>query len=67
MFDRIFFPTLTFAALIAATAAFTIDAMNSSAPQSGQTVVQLERVVVVAKRDSAPLEIAQAESGKTTN
>jgi hypothetical protein len=67
MFDRIFFPTLTFAALIAATAAFTIDAMNSSTPQSGQTVVQLERVVVVAKRDGQPLAVAQAAATETSN
>lgn len=67
MFDRIFFPTLVFAALSATTAAFTIDAIDSAAPQGRQTVVQLERVVVVAKRDSRPLAVAQAEAGKTSN
>lgn len=60
MFDRFFFPALTFSALVATSAAFTVDAMNSVAPQNRQTVVQLERVVVVAKRDSAPLAVAQA-------
>lgn len=59
MFDRFFFPALAFSALAATTAAFTLDAMNSIAPQDRQTVVQLERVVV-AKRDSAPLAVAQA-------
>ncbi len=60
MFDRFFFPALAFSALAATTAAFTLDALNSAAPQGPQTVVQLERVVVVAKRDSDPLAVAQA-------
>ena len=65
MFDRIFFPALALAALTATTAAFTIDAMNSAAPQSAQKIVQLERVVIVAKRDSRPLAVAQADDGQT--
>lgn len=67
MFDRIFFPTLVFAALGASTAAFTIDALNSAAPQGTQTIVQLERVVVVAHRDGQRLAVAQAEAGETPN
>lgn len=65
MFDRIFFPALVFVALIAATSAFAVDAVRSAAPQGEQTVVQLERVVVVAQRDSRPVALAQAEAAGT--
>jgi len=58
MFDRIFFPALAYAALVSATAAFVADAIPS-APQSRQAVVQLERVVVVAKRDSGRIALAE--------
>lgn len=61
MFDRIFFPTLVFIALAAVTSAFAIDAVRSAAPQGRQTVVQLEPVVIVVKRDSQPVALAQAE------
>ncbi len=51
MFDRLFLPALAFVALVAATSAFAIDAMHSAALPSHTNVVQLERVVVVAKRE----------------
>ena len=65
MFDRIFFPALAFIALAAGTSAFAIDAFRSAAPQDRQTVVQLERVVIVATRDNrdrGPVALAQAET-----
>ena len=62
MFDRIFFPALVFVALIAATSACAVDAARSAAPQGEQTVVQLERVVVVAQRDSRPVAVALARA-----
>ena len=65
MFDRIFFPALVFVALIAATSAFAVDAVRSAAPQGRQAIVQLERVVVVAQRDSRPVALAQGETGRT--
>ena len=69
MFDRSFFPALVFVALIAATSAFAVDAVRSAAPQGERTVVQLERVVIVAQRHSRPVPVAvavaQAEAGRT--
>lgn len=65
MFDRIFFPALAFIALAAGTSAFAIDAIRSAAPLDGQKVVQLERVVVVAKRETLPVALAQAETSDT--
>lgn len=62
MFDRIFFPALVFIALAAVTSAFAIDAVRSAVPQDRQAVVQLERVVIVAQRDSRPVALAQAEA-----
>lgn len=67
MFDRFFFPALAFGALVATTAAFTLDAMHSAAPQDRQTIVQLETVVVVAKRDSRPVTVAQATTDEAAN
>lgn len=64
-FDRFFFPTLVFAALFAATSAFVVDAAREPAAQAGQRVVQLERVVVVAQRDTAAVALAETETAAT--
>jgi hypothetical protein len=60
MFDRIYFPALVFAALIGSTIAFAIDATRPAVSHSPQRIVQLERVVVVAKRVPAMPTIAAA-------
>ncbi|MEO8124831.1 MAG: hypothetical protein ABI633_12350 [Burkholderiales bacterium] len=67
MFDRIFFPALVFSSLAAVTSAFAIDAVRSAAPQDRQIVVQLARVVVVARRDSPLVALAQDELGTTAH
>lgn len=64
MFDRIFFPALVVGALIVVSGAFAIDAVRSAAPDRRQTVVQLERVAIGAKRDSQP--VALGEAGRST-
>jgi len=63
MFDRLFLPALAFVALVAATSAFAIDAMHGAALPSHTNIVQLERVVVVARRDPAVSAIAIADTG----
>ncbi len=61
MFDRLFFPALVFAVLVAATGAFAIDVMRGAAPSNRAHVVQLERVVIVAERAAtAPTLAADA-------
>lgn len=59
MFDRLCLSALTFTLLASASAAFTVDALQSRAP--APAVVQLERVVVVARRAQPPVPVAQAE------
>jgi hypothetical protein len=62
MFDRLFLPALAFVVLVAATSAFAIDALHSAALPSHTKVVQLERVVIVAKRDATAATIAVADT-----
>ena len=62
MFDRLFLPALAFVVLVAATSAFAIDALHSAALPSHTNVVQLERVVIVAKRDATAATIAVADT-----
>lgn len=62
MTDRIFLPALTFVLLVAAASAFAIDLMHSRAAQP-QGVVQLERVVIVAQRET-PVALAVAAAAE---
>jgi hypothetical protein len=59
MFDRLCLPALTFTLLASASAALTVDALQARV--AGQSVVQLERVVVVARRALPATPVAQAE------
>jgi len=67
MFDRLFLPALAFVVLVAATSAFAIDALHSAALPSHTNVVQLERVVIVAKRAPATPTVAVADSAANTD
>lgn len=68
MFDRLFLPALAFVVLVAATSAFAIDAMDSAALPSHANIVQLERVVVVAKREptTAAITVANTAADRAT-
>lgn len=60
MFDRYFFPALVFATLFSTTAAFVADATPDAATSGRTTVVQLERVVVVAAPNGNRLALAES-------
>lgn len=62
MLDRLFMPALTFMLLVAATAAFTAEFVAGPGAREPQQVVTLERVVVTAAREFAPVaRAAQAD------
>jgi hypothetical protein len=73
MIDRIFSAVLTFSLLIGGTLAigaalFGVDQRSAAAHAASAPVrvVQLERVVVTAKRLAPPVKVAYGESAETT-
>lgn len=64
MIDRLLMPALTFALLVAALCAFAADLLQSHSPP--QHVVQLERVVVVSKRELPATQVVRAEPLRAT-
>ena len=66
MLDRLFMPALTFTLLAAATAAFTAEFVAGPGAREPQQVVTLERVVVTAARELAPVARAAQVEGATT-
>ena len=65
MLDRLFMPALTFTLLVAATAAFTAEFVAGPGGREPQQVVTLERVVVTAAREFAPVARAAQVEGAT--
>ena len=56
MIDRLFLPALTFVVLVATASAFAAEVVHSRAPQS---IVQLERVVIIGQRELPATPVAQ--------
>jgi hypothetical protein len=66
MLDRLFMPALTFTLLVAATAAFAAEFAVGPGARETQQIVTLERVVVTATREFAPVAQATQAEGAVT-
>lgn len=73
MIDRLFLATLTFCVLIGGTIAIGSAMLGldhrAAAPKAASApvrTVQLERVVITAKRIAAPTDVAQTEASPVT-